>query len=78
LLPLTNLGTATGKHLFEDIGQIAHEMKPVGNLPCLGRGFSRGSMQMEAAFCRCGKFLLPISCNNLLLRKARCAPWKAE
>src|SRR5215467_5700473 len=43
LLPLTNLGTATGKHLFEGIGQIAHEMKPVGNLPCLGCGFSRGS-----------------------------------
>jgi len=42
LLPLTNFGTATGKQLLQHIGQIPHQMKPVGDLPGLGSGFSRG------------------------------------
>jgi hypothetical protein len=41
-LPLTNFGTATGKQLLQDIGQITHKMKSVGDLPGMGSSFSRG------------------------------------
>jgi len=49
VLRLAKFAPATGQQLFQSIGQIAHKVEPVSDLPGLGSGFSRGGSVIGSA-----------------------------
>ena len=49
VLRLAKFAPVTGQQLFQSIGQIAHKVEPVSDLPSLGSGFSRGGSVIGSA-----------------------------